>query len=102
MADLSFFMTDDPIDDGPHPSESDCRCKKPDDQYTLEIDCGSVYLQHTQCGKQAADWLEDAFSMAPIPVTLKWSGGYDAYTGEYDGYGELTVNVPRETSAGEQ
>lgn len=94
-----FINADGPADD-PHPSEYQCQCEKPDDQYTLEIDCGDVILTHTQCGKTAADWLEETHGMAPIPVTLKWFGGYDAYSGEYDGYSELTINVPRETSEG--
>lgn len=67
--------------------ESECPCPKPDGQYELSIDAGSVLLTHKACGKQPRGDYLDLVEMAPIPVTVKaepyrgCDGG--AWHGEY-------------------
>jgi len=70
-----------------------CRCTNPDDQYLLEVDCGSASLTHKACGKQPASWLDDAFSMSQVPVTLHWHDGRPTHPEDDDSsHGQLTVN----------
>lgn len=76
-----------------HHSSLECKCKDSDDQYLLEIDCGSVSLVHKACGKPHGSWLDDAFGMDRIPVTLHWHEGRPTYPDyDADSYGVLTVN----------
>lgn len=68
-------------------ADSECSCLKPDDQYLLEVDAGSVSLVHKACGKQARGDYLDLVEMAPIPVTVTAVpyGGCDGseWHGEY-------------------
>lgn len=78
---------------GPHPSDFECSCADPDDQYLLEIDCGSADFTHKACGKSPKPQFDDAFSMDRIPVTLNWHEGRPTYPDyDADSYGVLTVN----------
>jgi hypothetical protein len=71
----------------------ECPCPDPDDQYLLDVDAGSVGLTHKACGKQPRQWLDDAFSLDRIPVTLHWHDGRPTLPDDDDNsYGVLTVN----------
>ncbi|MER6092517.1 phiSA1p31-related protein [Streptomyces bluensis] len=88
-----FELAEPPSPDQLHPSNFECPCINPDDQYLLEIDAGAAVLVHKACGKQAQGWLDDAFSLDRIPVTLHWHDGRPTYPEDDDGsYGWLTVN----------
>lgn len=90
----------------PHPSDSECGCPNPDDQYLMEIDAGSVSLIHKACGKQARGDYLDLVEMAPIPVTVTAVpyGGCDGseWHGEYrcDCGISLVVTIPPRTVPG--
>lgn len=71
----------------------ECPCPDPDDQYLMQIDAGTVYLTHKACGKQPRAWLDDAFSLDRIPVTLQWHDGRPTHPEDDDSsYGWLTVD----------
>lgn len=79
----------------------DCQCIDPDDQYLMEVECGSVSFVHAACGKQPGPWADEAFGMEPVPVTLHWHASTDYWTGEVDAYGDVTINgltAPKENS----
>lgn len=87
-------------------ADSECPCLKPDDQYLLEVDAGSVSLVHKACGKQARGDYLDLVEMAPVPVTVTAVpyGGCDGaeWHGEYrcDCGISLAVTVPPRTVPG--
>lgn len=82
-------LTTDPL----APAKRECPCTDPDDQYLMEIDAGTVFLVHKACGKQPRSWLDDAFSLDRIPVTLHWHDGRPTHPEDDDNsYGWLTVN----------
>ncbi|MCX4885930.1 phiSA1p31-related protein [Streptomyces sp. NBC_00847] len=87
-------MTDTTSSFAPDPTVGrECPCPDPDDQYLMEIDAGSVFLTHKACGKQPRSWLDDAFSLDRIPVTLHWHDGRPTHAEDDDSsYGVLTVN----------
>lgn len=87
---------DDVSDRGPDPTE--CLCPTPDDQYLMEVDCGSVYFKHVACGRPPGSWADEAFSMQPVAVTLHWTQDTDYWTGEVDAYGDITVNGISQTA----
>jgi hypothetical protein len=68
-----FVPVEDALpDDDPHPSEFECPCPNPDDQYLMDIDGGSVSLTHKACGKPPrGDWMMESLAMDPVPVTVK-------------------------------
>lgn len=67
-----LFRLADPQDvDQPHPSDEECRCPSPDDQYLLEVDNGAVFLIHRACGKQPSGDYTDLVETGPIAVTVK-------------------------------
>ncbi|TXS50153.1 phiSA1p31-related protein [Streptomyces sp. t39] len=72
MADLVFrpcnpFEEPEALD----PSEYECPCPAPDDQYLLTIDEGGVFLTHKACGKAPrGDWWQESLSLTQVPVTL--------------------------------
>lgn len=82
----------EPSADAPDLSDFECRCPDPDDQYLMEVDCGSVDFRHAACGKRPGSWADDAFGMQPVAVTLRWHSSRDRWTGEVDAYGDVTVN----------
>lgn len=56
-----------------HEAEAHCRCPLPKpDQYTLTVDCGSIDITHTPCGKSPwfmfDDWNEVVCTGQDIPV----------------------------------
>jgi hypothetical protein len=55
----------------PHPSDLECACSPPDDQYLLEIDWDSVSLIHKACGKPPRGDYTDLLQMPQIPVTVQ-------------------------------
>ena len=76
-----------------HPADVECPCPNPDDQYLLEIDAGTVFLTHKACGKTPKQWLDDAYSLDRIPVTLRWYNGRPAHPEDDDNsYGLLRIN----------
>lgn len=83
-----------PFHEGPESADDlECRCPNRDDQYLMEVDCGSVYFTHAACGKPPGLWADDALSMQSVPVTLRWHATKDSYTGEVDdAYGDITIN----------
>jgi hypothetical protein len=80
--------------DGSEPDPS-CSCPNPDDQYTLEIDNGSVLITHRACGKTpAGDWNE-VLVLDALPVTVRWERPHPCWceTGcDCDVYAVLTAN----------
>lgn len=93
MSDLTFRPTDDdPRNADPDPTVNECQCPNRDDQYLMEVDCGAASLVHAACGKRPGSWVDDAVSMAPVPVTLRWHTDTDYWTGEVDTYADITVN----------
>lgn len=54
-----------------HPSDFECQCKDPDDQYLMEIDGGGVDLTHKACGKRPRGDYTDLMEMLQIPVTVQ-------------------------------
>jgi hypothetical protein len=54
-----------------HPSDLECPCKDPDDQYLLEMDGDSVSLIHKACGKPPRGDYTDLLQMPQIPVTVQ-------------------------------
>jgi hypothetical protein len=71
----------------------ECPCPDPDDQYLMDIDAGAVNLVHKACGKQPRQWLDDAFDLRQIPVTLHWHDGRPVHADDDDNsWGVLTVN----------
>ncbi|MGW6602265.1 hypothetical protein [Streptomyces sp. NPDC055036] len=80
------FVDPDPLEDAPT-GDSECSCPDPDDQYLMEIDCGSISLTHKACGKPMAGDLMDSFFVDRIPVTVtaQPNGNCDgsAWHGEY-------------------
>lgn len=74
-------------------ADRECRCPDPDDQYLMQIDCGSVFLTHKACGKQPGSWIDDAFGTSEMPVTLHWHPDPPRAADDDDGsYGVITVN----------
>ena len=65
--------TEDPEDHPSEPARDDCPCEKPDGQYLLEIDAGSVFLTHSTCGKPPRDSSEmvENLQLAPIAVQIQ-------------------------------
>jgi hypothetical protein len=60
----------------PQSEEEACSCKNPGPQYVLEIDCGSIYLRHTDCGKPILDPSGDLLEricLEPVSVQGEWS-----------------------------
>ena len=93
MTDVTFHPIDDDLPNtGPDLTADECPCPKPDDQYLMQVDCGTASLVHAACGKRPAPWAGDAVSMAPVPVTLHWHTSTDYWTGEVDAYGDITIN----------
>lgn len=71
----------------------ECPCPDPDDQYLMQIDCGTVYLTHKACGKQPRSWIDDAFGTNELPVTLHWHHHPPTAADDDDGsYGLITIN----------
>ncbi|WP_328545402.1 phiSA1p31-related protein [Streptomyces europaeiscabiei] len=75
-----------------HPSALECSCQPADDQYLMEIDCGAVSLVHKACGKTPGSWLDDAFHMARVPVTLHWHPEVTTRDNNDDPYGIVEIN----------
>ncbi|MDX3672668.1 phiSA1p31-related protein [Streptomyces europaeiscabiei] len=73
--------------------KTECDCPDPDDQYLMEIDAGTVYLTHKACGRSPRAWLDDAFSLDRVPVTLHWHDGRPVHPDDDDNsYGVLSIN----------
>lgn len=89
---INFEPSGEPLEDIPELDDLTCQCEKPDDQYLMEVDAGSVSFTHAPCGKPPGPWADDAFSMQPVAVTLHWTSDRDYWTGEVDAYGDITVN----------
>ena len=99
---LAFEPVDptDTDDDIPDDAYGGCQCPTPDNQYLMEVDCGSVNFVHAACGKQPGDWADESFHMPPVPVTLHWHVSRDYWTNEVDAYGDITINglsTPKES-----
>ncbi|MFJ9380164.1 phiSA1p31-related protein [Streptomyces sp. NPDC101455] len=81
-----------PLDDEPGLSTYECACVDPDDQYLVEIDAGTVFLTHKACGKTPQAWLDDAFSMGRVAVTLHWHHEGATHEDDDNAHGVLTIN----------
>jgi len=80
-----------------------CKCEKPKpDEYTLSIDCGSIGITHTPCGKSPwfmfDDWNE-VVCMANVPIRVEQitgcSGG-QCYGGSCDCGPEVYLAMRKE------
>jgi len=86
MTDTSVFAQDPT-------AGRECPCPDPDDQYLMQIDCGTVFLTHKACGKQPRPWIDDAFGTDELPVTLHWHHhAPTAADDNEDSWGVFTVN----------
>lgn len=60
------------LPDQPEPEPDHCRCPKPDDQYLLEIDAGSVFIKHAACGKQPRNSdMSESLQLDATPVQIR-------------------------------
>ncbi|MEU3099644.1 hypothetical protein ABZ690_34290 [Streptomyces sp. NPDC006967] len=93
---LNFAKADDDTQaDGPDLDE--CPCPKPDDQYLLEIDAGSVFLKHTACGKppRASGEMVETLQLDPVSVQIRpesnCTGWHYEYSCDCDFWAQATI-----------
>ena len=77
-----------------------CGCEKPDENYLLNIDCGTVELKHATCGKPPrwTDWPDISFSNT-IAVAVKYGHHCDCNLHEQFGNDcgpEIYIKFPGE------
>ncbi|MFG3090646.1 DUF6011 domain-containing protein [Streptomyces antibioticus] len=97
---------DDQMPDEPAPDE--CPCPKPDDQYLMEIDAGSVFLTHAACGKPPRDSSEmvESLQLGPVAVRIQPENncsGWHETSCDCDFWAQMTIpglpaqpNTPKE------
>lgn len=81
--------------------EATCKCKsRKEDEYELSIECGSIEVLHTPCGKRP--WfmfgdMNECIAMRPQKVMVQEStgcSGYPCYGGSCDCGAEITLKTP--------
>ncbi|MET8765507.1 hypothetical protein [Streptomyces sp. NPDC004658] len=101
--------TEDSPDEPDEPARDECPCPKPDGQYLLEIDAGSVFLTHRACGKPPRDSNEmvENLHLAPVLVQIQpennCTGWHYEYSCDCDFWAQATIpglptqaNTPKE------
>jgi len=79
------------------PARDECPCPKPDDQYLLEIDAGSVFLTHAPCGKPPRDSSEmvESLQLGPVQVQIRpesdCTGFHYEHTCDCDFWAQATI-----------